>query len=453
LVPTIEILWVNVMDQRARSDRFGRREFLGYAAGGVATAVLSACSRSNTLSGVSTPVPSIAYPLNAPSQASARNLPDATRSRASPASAMDAPRTQGNPLTSAGLVQGIEESTAQRAFISPLDHSWLYSYGPWSRLSHPGWPTDRMAAVMSDAWASDGRVVKAGVGRRCAIITSSPFATLLAENDGRTFSLSLDGGPPARVGPLPRDGSRVEVPLFAGHSGTTRIELIFDESGTNDGMFVAAGATIAPVVGRGTDERRLVVFGNGYAAGTGASAPGTTGCAALIGERLGIEAISQGWAHTDVDVRSGEPGVPPNSGLDRTATDVIALKPDAILLIYGLHAAGAPRASWEYSYHFAQMLRTIRSALTSVPILCSGFPPCNEDVSAAFVQEWNGAVRGAANTVDNCPFIEAAAWWGPANYAGGGGPVYVGGDRVHPNDAGHRFLADKYAAAIAPYMG
>jgi lysophospholipase L1-like esterase len=43
-------------------------------------------------------------------------------------------------------------------------------------------------------------------------------------------------------------------------------------------------------------------------------------------------------------------------------------------------------------------------------------------------------------------------WWGPANFHGGGGPVYVGGDRVHPNDAGHRFLADKYAAAIAAYM-
>jgi lysophospholipase L1-like esterase len=304
---------------------------------------------------------------------------------------------------------------------------------------------------MSDAWVRGDRVLKGGIGRRCAIATDSPFATLPAEGDGRSLSISLDGGTPLRVGPLARDGARVEMPLFQGRVGTTRIELIFDEGGANDGMLVAPNATVSPFPER-VAIRRLVALGNGYAAGTGASAPGTTACAALLGEGLGMETIAQGWERTEVDVRSGEPGNPPNSGLDRVATDVIALKPDTVLLIYGLQAAAAQRPSWEYAYRYAQMLRAIRTALPGVPIFCSGFPPCNEDLSAAFVQEWNGAVRSAANTVDNCPYIEAAGWWGPANFHGGGGPVYVG-DRVHPNDAGHRFLADRYADAIGPRMG
>jgi lysophospholipase L1-like esterase len=135
------------------------------------------------------------------------------------------------------------------------------------------------------------------------------------------------------------------------------------------------------------------------------------------------------------------------------AADVISLTPAVILLIYGLHAAQGQRASWEYAYRYAELLRAIRTALPGVPLFCSGFPPCNENLSAAFVQEWNAAVRSAANTVDNCPFIEAAGWWGTTNFYGGSGPVYVDSDRIHPNDAGHRFLADKYAAVIKQYMG
>ncbi len=306
---------------------------------------------------------------------------------------------------------------------------------------------------MSDAWVRGSDVLKGGVGRRCTIATDSPFATLLAEGDGRSLSVSLDGASPVRIGPLPKDRSRVELPLFTGRTGMTRIELAFDAIGANDGLYVAAGTAVSPVPVADRPTRRLVMFGNGYAEGVGASAPGTTGCTALIGEQLKVEAISQGWKRTDVDVRSGEGGDPQNSGLDRVATDVIALKPAVILLIYGLQAAAARRASWDYASHYADMLRRIRTVLPGVPIFCSGFPPCSNDFSAAFVQEWNAAVRSAADTVDNCPFIEAADWWGPANYNGGSGPVYVADDRIHPNDAGHRFLADKYAAVIAQHAG
>lgn len=431
------------MRQVPRSTRSSRRRFLVVASGAAAAALLAACSRGGERStAIPSPQPSMRVPSAVPTSAVPTAAPPL------PPPSLAAPSA---PL--AAIDVATRALDAQRRFVSPLDPAWSYSRGPWARLPHPDWPTDRMAAVMSDAWVRSERVLKGGIGRRCAIATSSPFATLLAEGDGQSLSASLDGGTPVRIGPLPKDGSRVEVPLFVGRAGTTRIELIFDGGGANDGLFVAPGATVSPVPVPGMTQRRLVALGNGYAAGVGASAPGVTGCTALIGDLLKMEAISQGWGYTDVDVRSGEPGNPPNSGLDRVATDAIALEPDAILLVYGLQAVSAPRASWEYSYHYAQLLRAMRTALPGVPIFCSGFPPCNEDLSAAFVQEWNAALRSAANTVDDCPFIEAAGWWEPTNYAGGAGPIYVGGDRTHPNDAGHRFLADRYAAAIAPSMG
>jgi lysophospholipase L1-like esterase len=309
-----------------------------------------------------------------------------------------------------------------------------------------------MVPVMSDAWVRGGKVVKGGVGRRCAITTDSPFATLLCEADGRSLTAIVEGAPLSHIGPLPMDGSTREISLFQGRGNSTRIELVFDGPGANDGLYVAANAAVFPVPYKQRARPRLVVFGHGYAAGVGATAPGVGSCTALIGEQLQMEAISQGWERTDVDVRSGEQGDPQNSGLDRVASDVIALAPAVILLIYGLNAVVAQRASWEYAYHYAQLLRTIRTALPGVPIICSGFPPCNADISPGYVQEWNAAVSSAANTVDNCPFIDAAGWWGPANYYGASGPVYVASDRISPNDAGHRFLADKYAAAIAQNM-
>lgn len=304
---------------------------------------------------------------------------------------------------------------------------------------------------MSDAWVLGGQVLKDGVGRRCAIATDSPSATLVAEGDGWSLSASLDGGPSLRIGPLPKDGSRIEVPLFTGRAGTTRIELIFDDAGANDGMFLAAGATVSAVPDRGGDGPRLVVLGNGYAAGVGASAPGTTGCAALIGERLKVEAVAQGWDGTDVDMRRVEQGIPAqDSGLDRVASDLIALAPTAVLLIYGLDAAVASTVpTWQYAYDYATLLRTIRTALPTVPVFCSGIPSCTGGISERFLQPWNDAVRSATITVDGCLFIDASGWWGPANYYGGGGPVYIARDNLHPNDAGHAFLANKYAAAMA----
>jgi len=445
--------------------RHNRRRFLGCMASSIAGAILTACSRGDAPTAVPHPAPTSLMSTITPSPPVAPRAPVSTP-------------TGGVAVVAPA--QRVTTAAERRAFISPLDPAWSYSHGPWARLPHPGWPTDRMVAVMSDAWIRGEKVAKGGVGRRCSIVTDSPSATLLAAGDGRTLSVSLDGAPAVRIGPLPTDGSRSEVPLFDNRRGPTRIELIFDAAGANDGLYVAAAtadplrlecengvivdrafnvSTGAPcwTVSRAPDtdqpRRRLVVLGNGYAEGVGASVPGVVGCASLIGERLKVEAVNQGWDGTDVDVRSGGAGDPRNSGIDRLATDVIALQPTAVLLIYGLRAAASLRASWEYAHQYAVMLRTLRTALPSAPIFCSGFPPCNGDLSAAFVQEWNAAVRSAANTVDNCPFIEAGGWWGPENYYGGSGPVYVTGDKIHPNDAGHRFLADKYAAVITQHLG
>lgn len=434
-----------------RPERHDRRAFLGYAATCVASVVLGACSRTDTPTSIASPVPSIAFPLDTKTPPPVPNVPDATGAPAARASTTDAPRASVSGAGTTGLGQGVTTLAAQRAFISPLDPAWSYSSGPWARLPHPGWPTDRMAAVMSAAWVRAGKVIKGGVGRRCAIVTNSPIATILVEGDGQSFSIALDDAPAMRIGPLSTDGSMIEIPLFAGRSGMTRIEMTFDMIGANDGLYIVEGAGVFPVPEKAMP--RLVILGNGYAQGVGASAPGVTSCSALIGERLHWETINQGWQYTDVDVRSGEQGDPENSGLDRVVTDVVALTPMAVLLIYGLQAASAPRPSWEYAYHYADMLRRIRTALPSSPIFCSGFPPCNGNLSAAYVQEWNAALRSASSTVDNCPFIEAADWWGPENYFGGSGPVYVAGDNVHPNDMGHQFLADKYADAIAQHQG
>lgn len=414
--------------------RYDRRRFLSYAAGSATSAALAACSRGT---------PSTIGP---PSVSS----PDVEGSRATGIPAM----ATSVPVPISGISQGATILSSQRKFVSPLDPAWSYSAGPWARSPHPDLPTDRMVAVMSGAWIRAGQVLKDGVGRRCAIVTDSLSATLLAVGDGRTLSVSLNGGHAIRIGPLPRDGSRVEVSLFDNNSGPTHIELIFDDVGANDGLYISAGAGVSPVSNADKSTRRLIVLGNGYAEGVGASAPGVTSVAALIGERLKVESINQGWDGTDVDVRRGQQGNPVrNSGLDRVATDAVALAPDAILLIYGLDAAlGSTAPTWQYAYDYATLLRTVRTALPGVPIFCSGIPSCNTGISEPFLRPWNDAIRDATITVDNCPYIDAAGWWGMANYYGGSGPVYVASDRLYPNDDGHGFLADKYAIAMAQQM-
>ncbi|HZU77969.1 MAG TPA: hypothetical protein VFA70_14475, partial [Dehalococcoidia bacterium] len=53
----------------------------------------------------------------------------------------------------------------------------------------------------------------------------------------------------------------------------------------------------------------------------------------------------------------------------------------------------------------------------------------------------NSAIASAVAAVPGCAFLDLAGAWGPANWRGGSGPVFVADSGVAPNDAGHADLA------------
>ena len=346
-----------------------------------------------------------------------------------------------------GAPMGLMMLPSGDRFVSPLDPAWAYTNGTWARVPEPTGPTDVMRGVMSPAWVRDNRILWIGEGQRFSIATDSPYARLRVTGHGQHIVYALDDDPPMPMtDPLPTDGKVYDVPLFDGRARTGTVLHVLSTGNfapVNYGLVVAADAQIAqPAPSR---QKRLVAMGHSYPEGSGASDVNTTSMVPLIANMLNLDPYNQGWGGTDIAC-DREPG---SAALARFATDVVPLRPDVLMVVYGLIAVGQKDYSpARYREDYVTFLRMVRDMLPDTLVYCSGISAINRGVNDTLLAPWNVSIRAATTAIDRCTFIDTAGWIKPENYGDGSGPVYFTADGVHLNDAGQAFFAKNYADAM-----
>ncbi|ARU60370.1 hypothetical protein CBW65_04295 [Tumebacillus avium] len=325
----------------------------------------------------------------------------------------------------AGCQNSAETPGAEKKLIEPTSPEWLYTHGPWKKVNEPGW-----GDVMKGWLTSTDR---AQVGRRAKIETDSPFAILKQRAIGGTVTIFVDGKP---VVEQVMSSETEEIPIYSDQTGWHQLEFVFSNHSEIDGLYISQDAKVRQPE---QNKKKLAVIGHSYIDGTGSSNRGLTSLAPVLGDLLGVESINQGIGRTDVDV-----SVPPsakNSGLDRVQTDIIQLKPDYVLSVYGFNARGMTPEQFQNDY--VTFLKTIQDALPSTPVFASGLisvPALSAESEATF----NAAIKHACTSVSTCTFIDLSGKWNQNNYS-----QYLSSDGVHPNDAGYRFLAEEYANVMS----
>lgn len=329
------------------------------------------------------------------------------------------------------------EQSLEPVEISPTNKSWLYTNGAWKQIDLPGWGN----VMQGWLYGKDGQQY----GRRAHISTNSTFATLKQRGIGGNVSIYVDGKLVVTK-ELPNDGSLVEIPIYKDSTGWRHIELVYSLHSEVDGLYISKDAEVkAPKI----NKKKLVVIGHSYAEGSNSTDIGSKSFVALLGDKLGVESVNQAIGGTDVN--KSYPEGKKNSGLDRVKIDVIDEKPDYILVVYGLNVTSdikykGTMTHQQYREDFKKFLQTIRNDLPNVAIFVSGIisiPGWSDQALSPF----NKDIQVAVSQVSNTKFIDLSGLWNSSNYS-----KYLSSDKVHPNDEGHKFLAEKYAEAIKPYL-
>ncbi|MDR7071648.1 SGNH/GDSL hydrolase family protein [Fictibacillus barbaricus] len=318
------------------------------------------------------------------------------------------------------------EVTSKIKLIKPNSPEWLFTNGPWKEVDEP-----TVGKVMK-GWLVSGDVPH--YGRRVKIETDSSFAVLKQVGIGGTLTVFVDGKPAVEK-KLTADGKVSKIPLYENKTGWHKIEIVHSSLSELDGLFIDKKANVRKPV---ESKKRLVVMGHSYAEGYGSKNTALLSFAGLLEDKLGVESINQAVSKTDLDV--SVPASSKNSGLDRLQSDVIDLKPDYVLLVYGYNASS--RNLEQYQKDYSQFLTAIQKALPETKVFASGIPSVSH-YSEEDLTPKNLAIQNACHRVSNCTFIDMKDKWNETNYS-----KYIGSDGVHPSDEGHAFLAEEYAKAI-----
>lgn len=198
----------------------------------------------------------------------------------------------------------------------------------------------------------------------------------------------------------------------------------------------------------------------------------TKGVRSGVSEAQTFEALLQEWlsAHAmPVEVINvGIGGERTDMALLRLDADVIALKPDYVLIMYGTNDshidAGKTdvRLSLEqYEQNLHTIIARLRDAgakpilMTSIP-LCHTHqhatrPPYSEQGPNYRLTDYVAACRQVA-VAENVPLVDNFAAWAEAAFLGADLPAMTT-DGCHPNPAGHEFLACTIYPVLARILG
>jgi lysophospholipase L1-like esterase len=319
----------------------------------------------------------------------------------------------------------VKKQSMEKRLVEPTSAEWLYTNGTWNKVDVPGW----------------GEVMKgdAQYGRRARIETDSPIAVLKQRGIGGNVLISVDGKQVVNQG-LDGTGENNEIPIYSNSTGWHQIEVVFsNRSSEIDGLYISKDAKARKPE---YNKKKLVVIGHSYVEGCCASNIALKSFSALVGDILGVESINQGIGRTDVNVATG---TTKNSGLDRVQTDVINLKPDYVLSVYGYNVIGigGDMTHKKYQDDYTKFIKMINDALPQTQVFASGIASV-AGRSEESLKPYNDDIKNACANALNCTFIDLAGKFNESNY-----DKYIANDGIHPSDEGHKFLAEEYAKVIS----
>jgi lysophospholipase L1-like esterase len=323
----------------------------------------------------------------------------------------------------------VKKQPTEKRLVEPTSAEWLYKNGTWTKVDVPGW----------------GEVMKGDelYGRRARIETDSPIAVLKQRGIGGNVFITVDGKQVVNLG-LDGSGGVNEIPIYSNSTGWHQIEVIFsDRRSEIDGLYISKDAKVRKP---DYNKRKMVVIGHSYVEGCCASNIALKSFSALVGDILGVESINQGIGRTDINVANG---TTKDSGLDRVQTDVINLKPDYVLSVYGYNVIGRISGDMthkKYQDDYTKFIKMINDALPQTQVFASGISSV-AGRSEESLKPYNDDIKNACANALNCTFIDLMGKFNESNY-----DKYIAPDGIHPSDEGHKFLAEEYAKVISSVM-
>ena len=198
----------------------------------------------------------------------------------------------------------------------------------------------------------------------------------------------------------------------------------------------------------------------------------TKGVRSGVTEAQTFEALLQVWLSASVTpvevINVGIGGERTDMALLRLDTDVIALKPDYVLIMYGTNDSHIDAGKTDVRLpleQYEQNLHTIIARLRDAgarPILMTSIPLCHTHQHAARppyseqgpnyrLTEYVGMCRRVA-AAEVVPLVDNFAAWAEAAFLGADLPALTT-DGCHPNPAGHEFLAYTIYPVLARILG
>ncbi|WP_327699820.1 GDSL-type esterase/lipase family protein [Streptomyces sp. NBC_00459] len=259
------------------------------------------------------------------------------------------------------------------------------------------------------------------------------------------FWARIDNGPVTFYDDVKGTVNLTPSPLAAGNhtlqvnyqvvAGSYRGDAVFQ------GLVLDSGATtFAP-----SAPAKLIEFvGDSITVGTTTSQNARTAYGWLIGERLGTEhsQIAQGGACL-VAAADGCVGLEQqfgrlNPNASTPAWDFSRYQANAVVINLGTNDVGHGVDSTQFQSAYSSLLRKVRAAYPQAWIFAL------ETFRGRYVPQTEVAVRAATVGGDSrVSFVDTTGWLGSGDLT----------DSVHPNDQGHRVIADRLAPIIAARIG
>ncbi|MFF5982627.1 GDSL-type esterase/lipase family protein [Streptomyces olindensis] len=296
------------------------------------------------------------------------------------------------------------------------------------------WDTTSSATAYTPYWA--GAYYRAGFTGRTVKLKQRGTIDLWARIDNGPVKFYDDVKGTVDLTPAPlASGNHTLQVNYQVVAGSYKGDAVFQ------GLVLDSGATtFAPPA-----PARLIEFvGDSITVGTTTSQNARTAYGWLIGERLGAEhtQIAQGGACL---VAAADGCV----GLERQFTKLnpnaatpdwnfSRYRADAVVINLGTNDVGHGVSSTQFQSAYSSLLRKVRAAYPQAWIFAL------ETFRGRYVPQTEAAVRAAVAGGDaRVSFVDTTGWLGSGDLT----------DSVHPNDRGHRVIADRLAPVIAARIG
>lgn len=240
-------------------------------------------------------------------------------------------------------------------------------------------------------------------------------------------------------------------------NGTAPIGKIMLETGfyvSFCGVTVGANYSIWPVR---TDCPRLLVVGDSYSVGTGATRLGS-GFAYQLGQRLGI---ADCWVVAESGLGYRKPGQQSGkTALQKLSGDVAAYAPDWVVVALGINDfdATASLVQADASAYLAALLSALPNAGVTVlgPWTAPSMvvpAPIFAAVAAAVAAQTAAVANKRLRYIDtNADGWQMGTGKTTAVSGTGNSNLYIGADGIHPTQAGHDYLGMRAAHAVTRHL-